>query len=754
MSLLLLGGLILAESVSLPAAFAARIGDFVELGGRLGQVIEVVGTTVKVDFGDGHVEQGNAEAFGLAAFDATDESGAVQTAASQSGAARSNANSNGDLVAEGASKIKSSDDPLRDPINKRRLVFAGGGAKGVVHGGSIAAMHANTYSDGRKYIDQFKMVGGSSAGAMAAFVVALPFTREESDRLFFEMSLNQFLDRTATSAILNGMGTTVKVGTQAVILPAALKGLYEKFSGRGKSFLVGPGDLQGLYSNLAISKGQEFLRFFEEKLRAKVTHDLEVVFPHQGLDPAQITFEHLHQLRLRFPARYKDLFVTGTAVVGDGVIPGTLFYFNYQNESTKHVPIARAVRASGGFPFAFPPIDIQVDIDGVPTTILFTDGGAQSNIPMEMFDFSKDEDRKLHLVTAPRSSMTHLNKSRRVSPKTLGFAICDVEECQRLMPGAERAAGAGAGEMVVPQGSFGEVFKAILSQQTFKILNYYNKNTLPSYAAGVPTLELDPAPLQKLAMYWSGYLITERFLHGALPAKWEVEPIVKDILLIHDFLKFQKRGSGAGYSELMAMVRVLERAYTPEQVRSIKEAIVQTVRSEFTHTQGNFTLSADANLTALIEALMGSNPDAQPGIGNFAAKTVKTSTLTLAASTATFVGVVSGPLAPVLAPSAGILTALGKATYDYVFAGSTVEASRALYEREWTLQQLIAEEYFTAASLFLRHLDGERDRAIIESAFAQLDLCWRIGKGNDFHKLLAELTEKKNRAVPASLPRE
>ena len=97
-----------------------------------------------------------------------------------------------------------------------------------------------------------------------------------------------------------------------------------------------------------------------------------------------LTFEELHQLHLKNNF-YKDFYCTGT-----NLSKQRLEIFSHQH--TPQMPLAQAVRISGGIPFYFKPVALDNQLqkikksDTVSFVNYYVDGGMLSNYPISIFD--------------------------------------------------------------------------------------------------------------------------------------------------------------------------------------------------------------------------------------------------------------------------------------------------------------------------------------------------------------------------------
>lgn len=70
----------------------------------------------------------------------------------------------------------------------RNLVFEGGGVKGIAYVGALREL------EGRSVLQKIERVGGTSAGAINAVLLALNFTLEETNDILSNLDFNNFMD--------------------------------------------------------------------------------------------------------------------------------------------------------------------------------------------------------------------------------------------------------------------------------------------------------------------------------------------------------------------------------------------------------------------------------------------------------------------------------------------------------------------------------------------------------------------------------
>jgi NTE family protein len=180
-------------------------------------------------------------------------------------------------------------------------------------------------------LQQIEKVGGSSAGSIAGMMICIGYTAEEIDSIMIELPVQRFND---------GKG--------------GLVGKYKRFR-----------------NDFGIYRGRVFEKWLEELVENK-TGD-----PH-------LSFARLHQLHLS-NRTYKDFYCTGT-----NLSKQQLEIFSYTH--SPDMPIALAVRISGGVPLYFEPVALDNQLkkikksDTLSFVNYYVDGGMLSNYPISMFD--------------------------------------------------------------------------------------------------------------------------------------------------------------------------------------------------------------------------------------------------------------------------------------------------------------------------------------------------------------------------------
>lgn len=209
------------------------------------------------------------------------------------------------------------------PVYKN-LVLEGGGVRGFAYAGAFEVL------DSLGILQNIEKVGGSSAGAIQATLLAVGYTPKEMTKIAENIPLKEFND-----------------------------GFF-------------PGGFSRLNKKFGFFKGEKITEWIEELIAAK-TGD------------SNITFLQLHERRSQ--NNYKDLYITGTDLTYRRL---TVFsYENYPNMRIKD-----ALRISFSIPLYFEPVIIdeagavQHDRNNM-NFHLMVDGGLLSNYPIHIFDSTK-----------------------------------------------------------------------------------------------------------------------------------------------------------------------------------------------------------------------------------------------------------------------------------------------------------------------------------------------------------------------------
>ncbi len=230
----------------------------------------------------------------------------------------------------------------------------------VLEGGGVRGLaYAGVFSvlEEKGILQQIEKVGGSSAGSIAGMLISIGYTANEIDSLMIELPIQKFND---------GKG--------------GLVGKYKRFK-----------------NDFGIYKGSTFEKWLRQLIAFKTGNPL-------------LTFTQLHQLHLNNKL-YKDFYCTGT-----NLSKQQLEIFSYTH--TPQMPIALAVRISGGVPLYFEPVALDNNLqkikksDSVSFINYYVDGGMLCNYPISMFDSC--EENNLNPL---------LSSKVKFNPQTIGIKL-------------------------------------------------------------------------------------------------------------------------------------------------------------------------------------------------------------------------------------------------------------------------------------------------------------------------------------------
>ena len=251
------------------------------------------------------------------------------------------------------------------------LVFEGGGIKGVAYVGALNNAQNKLFNH-----DNIISIGGTSAGAMTATLLALNYSLQEMEDILKQLDLkniflddenfkNEFLDikeNFHSNLLLN----TFRVGK-------FLKQISEKF---------------GLFP------GETFLNFFEEKIARQLGK--------------HATFRDLQEKIESGDKRFKFLYLIGSNLTtGDSE--------TFSHIDTPDMIISDAVRISMSIPLIWPPHKYYIRDENNERIVrpdksndFYVDGGLLNNYPIGIFD---------------RKIITNASDTTFFNYKTLGFRL-------------------------------------------------------------------------------------------------------------------------------------------------------------------------------------------------------------------------------------------------------------------------------------------------------------------------------------------
>jgi len=207
----------------------------------------------------------------------------------------------------------------------RNLIMEGGGILGIAYGGAMFEMEE------RGMLKDITRVGGTSAGAIQACLLAIGYTAQDISEIISNTPIETFND--------------------------------DGFVPRGAKRLI---------NNYGWFRGDTFLAAIEGLIRERTGN-------------ANLTFSGLHNLAISYP--FRDLYVVGADLSDQKSV--IFSYENYPN-----MRIADAVRVSMSIPLYYQALWIneagKIIEEPSPedNCHLFVDGGILMNFPIEIFDHS------------------------------------------------------------------------------------------------------------------------------------------------------------------------------------------------------------------------------------------------------------------------------------------------------------------------------------------------------------------------------
>lgn len=239
-------------------------------------------------------------------------------------------------------------------------------------------------------------MGGSSAGAIGAMLLAVGNNAAAIGNKLTEMDFTSFLDarepeKKYKEKLLNL--SVLSIGQSA--RKKRLKGLF-----KGDAFVNWAKNeiRQGL------ERAPDFQTWLDQYRQNGKKNDL-----------AGVTYNELHEYIEQHPdCPFKDLFVTATNITKD---EGTVLSY----ETTPHEPIWLGVRMSMSFPGVFEAVEYDLFKEGKKD--LFVDGGLADNYPVKIFD-------AIQFVPAGYEGFY-----RRTGHNlgTVGIKIDNIQECARIL---------------------------------------------------------------------------------------------------------------------------------------------------------------------------------------------------------------------------------------------------------------------------------------------------------------------------------
>ncbi|MHB1947682.1 MAG: patatin-like phospholipase family protein [Gammaproteobacteria bacterium] len=224
------------------------------------------------------------------------------------------------------------------------LVLEGGSVRGFAHIGVIDTLEK------AKILPQLKRIAGSSIGALIAFAVAIGYNAKELEDISLQIDVPSFFDFTSIDPkeyyVKNNFDSSPEFAGKTLYNAAKYLFLFSKS-------MADTYRLKGIFNG----------NYIEQIVRSLIQKQ----FPNK----TSLTFNELHQLALKDPTRYKDLYLTGVDILNHEFVV-------FSHEKTPNMPIETAVHISMSFPGLFKTVEYAGRY--------YLDGGLYNNLAMELFD--------------------------------------------------------------------------------------------------------------------------------------------------------------------------------------------------------------------------------------------------------------------------------------------------------------------------------------------------------------------------------
>ncbi|WP_180754390.1 patatin-like phospholipase family protein [Hymenobacter sp. DG01] len=248
------------------------------------------------------------------------------------------------------------------PVVYRNLVMEGGGIRGIAYGGALQELEQ------RGVLSGLRRVGGTSAGAIQAALLAVGYSPQEIIEVINHMPVQRLND-----------GRLIFFG--------------------GSTRLI---KQYGWY------RGDQFSKYLSELVARKTQRP-------------DLTLGQLHALAQEEPTRYRDLYTTGTNLTRQCVQ-----VFSY--ETHPDMRVADAMRISMSIPLYFRAVllnkqghVVRRPAKGQEVEVL-VDGGLLANYPINLFDHPR------YLAAGAAPAATLPTPTKFVNPETLGLRLDRAEQ--------------------------------------------------------------------------------------------------------------------------------------------------------------------------------------------------------------------------------------------------------------------------------------------------------------------------------------
>ncbi|MDD5618702.1 MAG: patatin-like phospholipase family protein, partial [Candidatus Omnitrophica bacterium] len=413
----------------------------------------------------------------------------------------------------------------------RNLVFQGGSVKGLAYLGiyKILLQHPEKIP-----IKDIRRVGGASVGSITAVLFGVDYALDRMEAIMSGLDIISFLDGEAQAVFLalkqayaaeegainiaTGVINTFK-GLIENIIPPILKSAGGQAVGLLKRFI--PAKLVDYFPSMMRGVAPLILAAISPRTRTGLTSIPAELSESGGIftgiaarewvddiikDQIGIvnaTFRDLHDSREQLK-KEKGIDIKDIYIVALNISKGRLEIFSYDNEDTRDVIIADAVRASMSIPIVFKPYQIRCKDAGKIRLLsddYYVDGGVANNYPVDLFDQHR------YLSSAEDGSTDH---SKVFNRETLGFRLVTREYKDRY-EGSVAPVSTDIGNPL-------ELFKQIISLflgdhlENTHVKKDDMKRTVYIDIRDVGMLDFDLRPEQKNSLIESGELALYDFL--------------------------------------------------------------------------------------------------------------------------------------------------------------------------------------------------------------------------------------------------
>jgi NTE family protein len=302
-----------------------------------------------------------------------------------------------------------------------RLVFQGGGIKGIAYLGAIEVLFS-------RFVDRAKIKAtcGSSAGGIMAFLIALGFSHAEMTQELQSLQFTDLMDSDYRDKLLYLMENKdqLKLAAKGIAADLARVGKFKHAPSGAVSAAsnlvktTATPDMKLLMKALNLLNKEQFGLFPGNYIRERV---FERMIQQQTGIP-YCTFAELHQLHLQNPEKYKDLYLTGANISREQVEI-------FSHEATPNDIISDAMRITVSIPGFYEWHSRHVKVNGSRVKFsedVYVDGGLTEKYPLWVFD------RVKYLPQGDQTSEEIIQ-----NPHTLGFRLVDSDKVEAYTMGSE-----------------------------------------------------------------------------------------------------------------------------------------------------------------------------------------------------------------------------------------------------------------------------------------------------------------------------